>query len=532
VKEWRGAEFPGEYPTLGWGVVAFIEGLCRVPGGPLAQQPFILTPEQKRAVLRAYEVHPRTGRRVVRRYTLRRVKKWGKGPLSAGIGAAELRGPVVFDGWDANGDPVGREHRAPWIQFAASAEDQTDNVMRPLINMLRDSPDLAALGIDLGRGNEQTTRVLLTGKGQQGVVEPVTARAGTREGQPITFAVADQTEQWRPGNGGVALAQVLGRNLAPMNGWRLDTPNAHTPGERSVAEMAWKDHLKAVAGLVYDWRPGTVDVPDLFDVDEGLLLAALAEKYGDSVAWVDLERIAAERLDEEMTPKKFRQFYLDVAEAPEDDVTGAERWAELFRPDAVLAPGDIIGLGFDGSESGDSTVLYACRWPDFTVFRLGSWERPEGEAGKSWRVPRNEVTDLVRSVHADYRVVRAYADPPLWRSELDQWRAEFLGADDKPVWIDWPTSVPARVGTMTERWAAMVEEGTLGHDGDDVLTRHLAAARRELTGTGGWWRPAKKDTRRIDAVVGAMNAVQALFDAVAKGLIPADDVVDVDAMVM
>jgi hypothetical protein len=513
---WRGPEFEGEWPTLGWQVGGFIEAYCQVPSGPLAGEPFRLTDEQWRFVIALYAVDPRTCRRQVRRAVLRRAKKWGKSPFTAALAFAHLCGPTEPDGWDAAGEPVGRPHKSPWVQLAATAEDQTDNVMRPLVNMLRESPGLAQLGIDLGRGTDATTRIMLTGR--TGKIEPVTAKAGTREGQLITFAVLDQTEGWLARNGGVRLAATIRRNLAPQGGMSVDTPNAHVPGEGSVAEMAWRDFEKGVPGLLYDHREGP-PVPDLSD--DAAVLASLEVAYEEHRAFVDLERLLAERHDEEMTPAAFRRWYLNQALAPEDDVTGAERWADLFRADAVLAPGDVVALGFDGSDSGDATVLYACRWPDFTVFRLGSWEPPEG-ASAGWKVPRAEVADTVRAAHEDYRVVRAYADPPLWQSELDTWAAQFTDPDGKPIWLRWPTSVPARVGPMTERWAAMAEEGTLGHDGDPVLTTHLAAARRELVGTGGWWRPAKKDTARIDAVVAAMNAVQALGDAVARGLIPAE----------
>ena len=45
------------------------------------------------------------------------------------------------------------------------------------------------------------------------------------------FNAMDQTESWKPSNGGVKLAATLRRNLAKVNGSSVETPNAFRPGE-------------------------------------------------------------------------------------------------------------------------------------------------------------------------------------------------------------------------------------------------------------------------------------------------------------
>src|SRR5690606_27716571 len=79
-----------------------------------------------------------------------RPQKWGKDPFNAARCIAHALGPVVFAGWDARGEPVGRPHPSPWIAVAATAEDQTDNTFRPLVTMLRDGPLAGTPGLDIG----------------------------------------------------------------------------------------------------------------------------------------------------------------------------------------------------------------------------------------------------------------------------------------------------------------------------------------------------------------------------------------------
>ena len=104
---WRGPSYDGEFPSLGWGIIDFIEGGLVVPLGRDAGQPLRLTEEQIEFFVRLYRIDPISGRRVVRRAQLRRAKGWGKSPLIAGLAVAELCGPVRFGGWDEQGEPIG-----------------------------------------------------------------------------------------------------------------------------------------------------------------------------------------------------------------------------------------------------------------------------------------------------------------------------------------------------------------------------------------------------------------------------------------
>lgn len=183
---WRGPRHPGEFPTLGYDVADWIEAHCVIPDGDRAGDPFVLTDEMLRFLCWHYRIRPESGGWWFPRGSqLVRPQKWGKGPFSAAIICAEGApdGPVIFDGWDADGEPVGRPWATPWIQVTAMSEDQTDNVFRALVPMIElgslagDMPDTGVTRVNLPSG---------------GVIEPVTASAMSRLGQRVTFVLQDE----------------------------------------------------------------------------------------------------------------------------------------------------------------------------------------------------------------------------------------------------------------------------------------------------------------------------------------------------
>lgn len=125
MKTWS-PRFDGDFPTLGEQVIDWIAEYLAAPdksGG----EPFILYPEQEDFILRFYEIDLVTMHRKIRRGVISRPKGWGKSPLLAAVTCAESLAPVVFDGWDASGQPVGvpwSRLRTPLAQVSAVSEDQ------------------------------------------------------------------------------------------------------------------------------------------------------------------------------------------------------------------------------------------------------------------------------------------------------------------------------------------------------------------------------------------------------------------------
>lgn len=496
---WRGPEYEGDFPSLGWQVADWIEAYLRVPGGEATGAPLRLTDEQLEFVVRLYRIDVATGRLAHRRAVLRRAKGWGKSPLVAGLALAHLVGPTTFDGFDSDGEPVGSSHPSPWVQVSATSEDQTDNTYAQLLAMVGDSPVVDECGLDVG-----VTRIFL--RGRPGRLEPVSAAAGSREGQPVTAAILDETHLWTPRNGGVRLAATIRRNVGKTGGLSVETTNAHRPGDESVAEASWAAFEKGAAGLLYDSR----EAPHVEDLgDRPVLLDALAAAYGGS-SWVNLERVAEEVVDPATSPADARRFYLNQLVADAEDLVEFELWQALERDDR-LADGDMVALGFDGSDTGDATALVAVRFPDWLVQPLGIWERPD-DAPKDWRVPRDEVRRAVAEAFDRFRVVRMFCDPPYWRTEIDEWQAEH---GDKLVSL-FATQSDNRMVAAVDRWTTMVRAGQVGHTGSPVLDRHVGNTQRRRA--RGGYRPEKAGHARfIDAHVAAILAVEALGQAVSDG---------------
>ncbi len=449
--------------TLGWAVLDWIADNLPSPSEP--DKPFIPTDEQCRFVLDWYSLYPHTGRYVYRRAVIEQAKGWGKSPLAAALVLAEFAGPVVFSHFDANGQPVG--HRwgekgtpAPWVQVAAVSEDQTENTYGALYEMLtvNDHRAAKALGIDDGR-----TRLYLVGR--PGKLEPVTASAGSREGQRVTAGLLDETHLWTPRNGGVKLARTIRRNAAKMSGRTIETTNAPVLGERSVAEDSGNDATAGEPGILHWSNRPTVEPQQ--DWTDEQLMEQLGVVYGDA-RWIDKARLLAEIRDPGTPWTDALRFYFNVRTTGAGRAVDPRRWAELEKPRDVPA-GTYIGLGFDGSISQDATVLRACTADGYS-FIVKVWQRPKGAV--DWRVDRAEVHQLVAETFARYRVGLMLCDPPKWYTEVQQW-AEKYGED---VVLFFDTNQARRFAPAVDRWRTGLAEGSHTHDGDPLTTEHVLAA--------------------------------------------------------
>jgi hypothetical protein len=496
------AEFltPENTPSLGWDLLDWYETYLRVPSGPDYGRPLRLTDEQARFIIQWYQVD-RRGRFLYRRGASRRVKGWGKSPMLAAWAIGELVGPVLFDGWDADGAPVGKPWPTPWVQIAACSEDQTGNTYSAAYSMLADSPALDDFGVDLGR-----TKAFL--RNRPGcVIEPVTASAGSREGQPITAAVLDETHLWLQTNGGRRLAAVLRRNLGKGAGRSLESTNAFLPGERSVAEDTHRAYENGEAGLLYD----ALEAPWVEDLtNKRELRKALKIAYGDAT-WVDLTRVIAEIQDPATDAADARRFYLNQLVAGTNAAVDPRRWRDLQR-DVDVPDGARIGLGFDGSIRHDATALVACTEDGF-LFPVHVWERPVN-AGPEWRIPRLEVEATVEAAFERWQVGRMLCDPPKWQTEIERW-AERYG-DETVLFFD--TNQPKRMSGACDRFSTALAEGSVFHDGSPVLTAHVLAMTRkkayvkaedESDGRTRYVFTKGDDGRKIDAGIGAVLALEA-----------------------
>jgi hypothetical protein len=506
-------------------------------------QPFRLTVEQFEFLVRLYELDPVTGSRVKHRAVLSRPRGWGKSPFLAAIAIAEALFDVVFDYWDDDGQPVGKawsKVRTPLVLVTAVNEDQTGNTWTPLQEMLQNGP---IMDDDRYAGIEVFDSFVNLPRGR---IEVRTSSARAVKGARAVCAIMDQTEEWVASNGGPNFAQKLRNNATKLGGVTIESPNAYTPGEESVAEVSAKYWFSILDGkaktksILYEHReaPGETDPGEMDSLVAGLRVA-----YGDSSdhadgcvihdppcppGWSPIHRIALDFWDTANDPQVMRADFLNQITHAGDSWLSQPELAAIKRDDVEVGRNEPVTLGFDGSRGrsktkADATALVGCRVSDGHLFKIGVWEQPEGPSAKGWRVPDLEVQAAVDGAFRDYNVVGFYADPAMWDGHVAGWEAKYAKRLKVTVTRDQPIAFNTRsiskVVAGFETLHGAIVNGEASYDGSYDLTRHFLNARRQSVRSGIVLRkPNDNYLAKIDAAYASMLAFMARLDAVGKGI--------------
>lgn len=529
---------PGEIPTLGYIAVEWMKAYLAAPDHT-DYEPFIPYLEQEDFILAWYALHL-NGRRRFHRGVFGRPRGHGKSPLLAGLACVEALAPVYFDGWDAQGQPVGKPWssvRTPWVQLAAVSDDQTRNTWQPVLEML--GPEAPVH--DEYQITPMETFVSLPNRGR---IEAITSSARTVKGARSHFAVLDQTEEWVTSNGGPHLARTMRTNAAKVGGTTLESPNAYTPGENSVAQASaeyWEDIKRGRAkneGLLYDHReaPPETDLDDYESLVKGLRVA-----YGDSSGHsggcvihdppcapghVDLDRLVATIWDTSQEEADSRTDFLNQITEAADSWVSYPQVNACYDPEKILDPNDDIVLGFDGSRGrtkgrADATALIGVRVSDGFTWECKVWE--PGPKEKDWKPPVIEVDREVDDWFTRCRVVGFYADPSGWQEYISKWEAKYrkrlkVAATAKYPIAVWPRGKTSMVVEAVEHARIALVTGEMSHDGSPNLVRHLLHARKRETPRGYLlYKSYPMSPDKIDAAYAYVMAWKARTDALSKG---------------
>lgn len=538
-------EGPDDFPTLGYQVIDWITATLAAPDRQfyIPFQPYV---EQEDFILRFYELDPVTGKRRYARGLIGRPRGWGKSPLLAALSCAEALGPVVPDGWDADGQPVGMpwtEIRTPLIHIAAVSEQQTGNTWTPLLEMLRGGP-----AVDDYPGLEPMDTFVSLPRGR---IEQITSSARTVKGARALFAVLDQTEEWVPSNGGPNLARKMRVNAAKVGGTTVESPNAYRPGDGSVAEASanyyramLEGRLKHDSSLLYDHREAPGDT-DLDDYDS--LIRGLRTSYGDSSGHpdgclihdpacepghVDLDRLVVTIRDPDQDVEESLSDFLNQITAAADAWLSQPEWSAAHDPGAALVEGDVITLGLDGSRGRakgkpDATALIACRVADGLVHEIEVWEADDDpKTWADWKPSIVAIEATLADTFGRYEVVGFFADPAKdWRSHVNKWEATYgsrlkvKASRDHPIeW--WMTGGRAAiVEKAIEQCEGAIRLRDLRHTGSRALTRHVLNARRRTShGRLALGKESPASAKKIDAAPAMVMAWACRLAAVAMGL--------------
>lgn len=514
------------WPTLGPAVVRFIEENLVHGPGDLRGEPARISPEKLRLIYRMYEVFPKghreAGRRRFSRCALSLRKGVAKTELAAWLAAVELHpeGPVRCDGFDANGEPVGRPVTDPYIPLIAYTEEQSEELA---YGALKTILELSPLANDFDIGVERIVRIDGSGK-----AVALAGAPGARDGARTTFQVADeshrlvlpkQKQAWR-----TMLANMPKRRIADP--WALEITTAFSPGESSIAEDTM-DYAKLI-------HEGKIEEPKLFffhrqasdkhdttdPTNRAALRAAVIEASGGDAEWSDIDGIVDQWQDPKADMSFLERVWLNRPVSRADKAFDVDAWRKLADRNYKLAPQTMVTLGFDGARFRDATALVGCDIEKGHLFVLGVWEKPPHD--DKWEVPVADVRSVVEDAFARFDVWRLYADPPHWESLVDDWAGRW---PEKVA--AWWTNRHKPIGYAVRNFAGALAAGEISHDGNEILARHVGNAnKKDLRLRDDEDRPLwtlqkeRPDSlNKIDAAMAAVLAWEARGDAIKEGVL-------------
>lgn len=521
--EWRPA-FDGQVCSLGYLALDWIaEYECHGPGDVEGDPiDWGTDPEVEDFYIAAYELDPVTGRRKRQRAVYSAPKGRAKSETAGLLGVFEALGPARCDGFDTNGQPVGRPVRSPFIRALATEEKQSGNTFQNIAYIMGEwghdmHPEIYG-GVKGIRDYRSATNIYFPDGGEG---RSSSAGAVSKDGGKETFLVPDEAHLYvlpELRNMYATAMRNTGKRKA-ADPWALVTTTACRLGEQSIWEVIEKQWRKGELGP--EWLIHHREAKGRIDItDREHTIRQLRYVYGCAMdpetGWMDPATVYSLMTDPSICPDEqtAARYFLNRSMAGSDAWMASDTYDRQILKGIVVAPGTDITTGFDGSLNDDSTVLRGCRMSDGYRFTLGIWERPEGAAGVGWEVPRAEVLDRVRWANRTFNVIRGYYDPHEWRSDIDT-LADELGVDKV---IAWATSRDVQMAGALDRLAADMRNGSTFHDDDKRVENHY---RNAYIRHRGYLRLVRKEypnsPRKIDGVVTDALAYQARADALAAG---------------
>ncbi len=494
-----------QYRTLGPECARFIETFCVLGSGDSYGDPFILRPWQKGILNRMLELQfdPRSGlwRRRYRRALLGLPSGSGKTPFAAAIGM-----------WFLCSD----QHRDPSVACAAASKEQSGLVYGNARTMAES---------DKLRKFLETGRDSITRKGAPGKLYRVSAAEGTNDGQIISCLIKDEYHEWADTkNTDNILTKATTKirdsfQLAITTaGYDLDTlcGRLYQHG-KAVQEGTEEDDQ-----FFFHWvEADENDDPD--DEDAWRRVHPAVEDF------ISLDAIRDKR--RELPDPVFRRYYFNQWTSVQNAWLEHGMWSacEVAPDDAQLTPAEPIFVGWDGSAKRDSTAVIAIQRGDVPERGEGGellfddadepvmrsrvkvfsriWDRPRDATGKfdeRWRVNQGEVMEWIRTLSKSYEIVRGPYDP-----QLIALYAEEL-ADEGIAMVEFPQT-PQRMAEATQMLYTLIADGTLAHDGDVKLARHIGNAVYQSLPTGGGRLVKGKAKNKMDGAIALAMAVWSMM---------------------
>jgi len=347
-----------------------------------------------------------------------------------------------------------------------------------------------------------------------GRIRVLAADVDTADGQLPTLALVDEMHRHKS----AALYGVFRDGLGPRHGQMITISTAGDNEASALGQMRAEalrlPHVKRDGRYTYARSTdGSYALHEWALRKEDDLNDMRVVKEANPASWHTLDSLQAMHDSPSMLPWQWARFRCGVWVHAEDFWLDADDWHNGETLDH-LQPGDRITLGFDGSRFHDATALVGCRIEDGLVQLLELWQKPES-APDDWEVPAGAVDAAVADAMHTYSVVRAYCDPPLWQTEIDEW-ARMYG--DSVVLRYWTSR--ARMMGAVERVRTDIAANQLRHTYDERLTAHVLHAQMRTVRSGYWLVKSQAGGDKIDAAVAMVLAYEARSDLLAAGWKP------------
>jgi hypothetical protein len=521
------------FPTLGPQIAPFIEERFVFGPGSLQGQPAKLDDEKRGILYRLYEVYPPghrlAGRRRFQRGGVEVRKGLAKTEFAAWIAGCELHpeAPVRCDGFDADGNPVGRPVRSPYIPMMAVTEEQVEELAYGVLKyILENCPDSDLFDIS----KERIVRLGPTGS-NEGELVAVSNAPGSRDGARTTFQHFDEPHRlFMPRMREAHETMLQNMPKRPLEDpWTLYTSTAGQPGQNSIEEDVVAEAEAIAKGenddpsLFFFRRWAGDEHDDLSTVE--LRVAAVADATGPVGEWGvgQFERIAKDFDRKGVDKAYWERVWLNRWRKSGSQAFNMIKVQDLLVP-GVIPDGAFVTAGFDGARYRDATALTITEIETGRQMCVGVWERPENV--EEWEVPEDEVTAQVEDMFGRFEVWRMYCDPPHWTETVASWAAKH---PDQV--LEWFTVRKRPMADATRAYSEAVESESVTFAENphrDTFIRHLGnTARRLLTLTDDQgeqlWVPCKQDGRledKIDCAVSGILSWQACIDARRDGAKP------------
>lgn len=514
------------WPTLGPQMCAWMEAHGCYGPGELAGEPYVVSPDWRAWLYRAYEVypagHPMAGRRRFKRCYDEQRKGTAKTEKAMLVAFAESHpdAPVRCDGFDGAGQPVGVGVRSPYIPLVSYTVEQTEDLGYNVLRFIIENSDLAG---DYDVGLERI--LLLDRRGREaGKITAVAAAPNSRDGARTTHQHFDEPHRMTLPRLIKAHSTMVENTYKRVgaDAWTNYTSTAGDINEESVARDMRQYAQKVDAGEVDDprlWffsRFAPNDMP-METVDE--VRAFLLEASGPAASWSgDIDGLVARWFEPKTDKQYFRRVWGNQWVAGGDKAFRAERWDELAGAGPV--DGELVTLGFAGSRFGRAGLV-ASSVAGGRVTLVAAFEAPANGT-----IPEADVTAAMIAAFERFQVWRLYVNPPPWEAAVDEWRGLF---GERRV-IDWPINRPRQMAAACRLFRKAIDDGDLGHDGNEDLSAHVEACIKhtepyeEPNDQGElvpvWTIRAPDAEHPIVLAVAAVLSWEARGDAVAAGAQP------------